>query len=78
MGPLRPRGLVQEKDQKLFQLPLLLFCMEHNFKHRTSERAANHSYTHTTHIYMFLSVFYYTHLPAELKPLSPGLSKIKT
>lgn len=47
MSLLRSRGLVQEKDQKLFQLPLLLFCMEHDFKRRTSERTPN-AYTHNT------------------------------
>lgn len=27
LGPVRPRGLVQEKDQRLFRLLLLLFCV---------------------------------------------------
>lgn len=40
-SPHSPRGLLlSEKDQELFQLPPLLFSMERNFKHRTSEPAA--------------------------------------
>lgn len=60
MGPLRPQGLVQEKDQKLFQLPPLFFCMEHHFKHCTSKHVA----THTTHEY---SMFLLHKLPTKLK-----------
>lgn len=51
IGLLRSRGLVQEKDQKPFKLPPLLFCVEHNFKHCTSERTPN---THNTFLPLFM------------------------
>jgi hypothetical protein len=46
--PPGPSDPVQEKDQKLFQLPLLLFSMEHSFKSAVPQPTqTKHTHTRT-------------------------------